>query len=88
MDANTKDVLMALIALISAVVTPLIVVYVGNRTKKSITDEMGGVKTKVEEYHKEVNGKMGLLLEKTVDLATATEKARAKAETEQKERKQ
>lgn len=65
MDANTKDVLMALIALISAVVTPLIVVYVNRLTMK-----------KVEGYHKEVNGKMGQLLETTASLATATEKAR------------
>lgn len=69
MDANTKDVLMAVIALISAVVTPLVVVYVGKMNAK-----------KVDDYHKEVNGKMGMLLETTKDLATATEKARAKSE--------
>jgi hypothetical protein len=69
MDANTKDVLMAVIALISAIVTPVVVVYVNRQTNK-----------KVDEYHKEVNGKMGQLLETTKDLATANEKARAQSE--------
>lgn len=73
MDANTKDVLMAVIALISAVVTPLVVVYVNKQTNK-----------KVDEYHKEVNGKMGQLLETTKELATAQEKARAQGEAKNK----
>lgn len=80
MDANTKDVLMALIALISAVVTPLVVVYVGRVNAAKIAS----VKEKVDEYHKEVNGKMGTLLETTKELATAQEKARADAETKHK----
>lgn len=57
---------MALITLISAIVTPIVVVYVSKQTNK-----------KVDEYHKEVNGKMGQLLETTKELATAQEKARA-----------
>ena len=76
MDGNTKDVLMALIALISAIVTPLIVVYVGRQNANRLT----GIKDRVEEYHKEVNGKMGLLLQTTKDLATAQEKARNESE--------
>jgi hypothetical protein len=76
MDANTKDVLMALIALISAIVTPLVVVYVARQQ----ANKMNTIKDKVDEYHKEVNGKMGQLLETTKDLATANEKARAKEE--------
>jgi len=74
MDANTKDVLMALIALISAVVTPIVVVYVA----KQQSNKMNSVATKVDEYHKAVNGNMEKLLETTKDLATAQEKARAK----------
>jgi ABC-type bacteriocin/lantibiotic exporter with double-glycine peptidase domain len=73
MDANTKDVLMALIALISAIVTPIVVVYVGKINAK-----------KVDDYHKEVNGKMGLLLETTKQLAT--EKARADEEDAKKKK--
>jgi hypothetical protein len=69
MDDNTTKVLMAVIALVSAVVTPLVVVLVGNIQAR-----------KIDKYHKEVNGKMGTLLETTKQLATATEKARADAE--------
>lgn len=76
MDANTKDVLMALIALISAVVTPLIVVYVNQKQIKKLNT----VETKLDENHRLTNGHMQKLLETTASLATATEKARAKAE--------
>ena len=75
MDANTKDVLMALIALISAVVTPLIVVYVGRQNYNKVN----GLTTKVDEYHKAVNGNMEKLLNTTAELATANEKARNEA---------
>lgn len=37
-------------------------------------------KTKVDKYHKEVNGKMGELIETTKQLATAKEKAKNKEE--------
>jgi len=73
MDANTKDVLMALIALISAIVTPLIVLYVNHKQGQ----KLNSMNDKVEGYHKEVNGNMQNLLQTTKDLATATEKARA-----------
>jgi len=65
MDDNTREVLIALLALISAVVTPMVVVYVNNRTNK-----------KIDGYHKEVNGNMSKLIETTKELATATEKAK------------
>lgn len=73
MDANTKDVLMALIALISAIVTPLIVLYVNQKQVK----KLNVMNEKVDGYHKEVNGNMAKLLETTKELATAQEKARA-----------
>jgi len=76
MDANTKDVLMALIALISAVVTPVIVVYVNSRTNKKVEI----IETKLDENHRLTNGHMTQLLQTTKDLATATEKARAQGE--------
>ena len=67
MDDNTTKVLMAVIALIGTIVTPIVVVYVAKQTNK-----------KVDAYHKEVNGHMTQLLETTKDLATANEKARVK----------
>jgi hypothetical protein len=76
MDDNTTKVLMAVIALVSAVITPLVVVWVGKMQAK-----------KIDDYHKEVNGKMGLLLETTKDLATAAEKARNEAEEKAKGKK-
>jgi hypothetical protein len=76
MDANTKDVLMALIALISAIVTPLIVLYVSQKQGK----KLNSVSEKVDGYHKEVNGNMAKLIETTKELATAQEKARAKSD--------
>lgn len=72
MDDNTTKVLMAVIALITTVVTPLVVVYVGKMTNNKVTV----LQTKVEEYHKEVNGNMGKLLKTTEELATAKEMAR------------
>lgn len=80
MDANTKDVLMALIALISAVVTPLIVLYVNNKTIKKLSTVEG----KLDENHRLTNGHMAKLIETTKELATATEKARGKAENKNK----
>jgi hypothetical protein len=72
MDDNTRIVLTSVIALISAVVTPIVVVYVNNRTNKRVSD----VSDKVDVYHKEVNGNMAKLIQTTKDLATATEKAK------------
>lgn len=80
MDGNTKDVLMAVIALISAVVTPLVVVYVNNRTNKKIVT----IENKLDENHKLTNGHMTALLQTTKDLATAQEKARGVAEQKKK----
>ena len=76
MDANTRDVLMALITM---VITPLVVLYISRKQAKRIDDvktEVQTVKTNVEEYHKAVNGNMEKLLETTKELATAQEKAR------------
>lgn len=88
MDANTKDVLMAVIALISAVVTPLILLYVTKKQNEKIdsnqlalTTNQSQITAKVEEYHKEVNGNMSKLLKTTEELATANEKVRAASET-------
>lgn len=72
MDDNTTKVLMAVIALVSTIVTPLVVVYVGKMNSIKIKE----VKEKVDEYHKEVNGNMARLLDTTEQLATANEKAR------------
>lgn len=76
MDSNTKDVLMAIIALISAVVTPLIVLYVNQKQMKKIN----AVECKVEDNHKLINGHMTALIETTKQLAIAQEKARAENE--------
>ena len=67
MDDNTKDVIVALISLISAVITPVIVIYVNKRTNK-----------KVDEYHKAVNGNMEKLLKSTKDLAVSDERTRVR----------
>lgn len=87
MDANTKDVLMAIIALISAVVTPLILLYVTKKQNEKIdnnqvalTANQTQIAAKVEEYHKEVNGHMTQLLKTREDLGAANEKVRAAAE--------
>jgi len=80
MDANTRDVLMAIITM---VITPLVVLYINRKQAKRIDDvkvEVQAVKSNVEEYHKAVNGNMEKLLETTKDLATAKEKARGEAE--------
>lgn len=79
MDANTKEVLMAVIALISAVVTPLIVLYVSQKQVKKLNT----VEQKLDENHRLTNGHMTQLLETTKQLATATEKARAENEKKQ-----
>lgn len=76
MDGNTKDVLMAIIALVSAVVTPFIVLYVNKRQLEKIDT----VEKKLDENHKLTNGHMSTLLETTKQLATANEKARHVAE--------
>lgn len=87
MDANTKDVLMAIIALISAVVTPLILLYVTKKQNEKIdnnqialTANQNQITAKVEEYHKEVNGHMTQLLKTREDLGAANEKVRAASE--------
>lgn len=80
MDGNTKDVLMAIIALISAVVTPLIVLYVNKRQLEKIDT----VEKKLDENHKLTNGHMTTLLQTTKELATAQEKARGVAEQKKK----
>jgi alcohol dehydrogenase class IV len=72
MDSNTKDVLMAIIALISAIVTPLIVLYVNNKTNKKVDV----IETKLDESHKQMNGNLDKLIKASTDLATATEKAK------------
>ena len=80
MDANTRDVLMALITM---VITPLVVLYISRKQAKrieAVKTEVQSVKTNVEEYHKAVNGNMEKLLNTTAQLATATEKARAEGE--------
>lgn len=74
MDANTKDVLMAVIALISAVVTPLVVVYVNKQTNKKVDV----VEKKLDESHKQMNGNLDKLIKSTADLATLTEKNKHK----------
>lgn len=77
MDENTKEVLMAVIALISAIVTPIIVLYVNQKQIKKL-DKVEG---KVDEYHRSVNGNMEKLLKTREELATANEKVRAASET-------
>lgn len=83
MDENTRDVLLSLIALISAVVTPLIVVYVNRLTMKKVHVIEG----KLDENHKLVNGHLSALIQTTKELATANERARADAEDKQKSKK-
>lgn len=87
MDDNTTKVVMAVIALVSAVVTPLVLVIVTRMQNKLITNNQAETKTalvavteKVEVYHKEVNGHMSKLLDTTKELATAQEKVRASNE--------
>lgn len=74
MDANTKEVLMAVIALISAIVTPIVVVLAAKIQAKKIDV----VEKKLDENHKLANGHFTQLLKTTAELATAQEKARGK----------
>jgi hypothetical protein len=76
MDDNTTKVVMAIIALISAVVTPLVLVIVTKMQNNKIDKNQIEIVEKVDVYHKEVNGNMAKLLKTTADLATAQEKAR------------
>lgn len=82
MDPNTATVLNSVLDIISIIVTGIMVVYVARNNKKvdAVKSDVSTVNSKVEEYHKEVNGKMGLLLETTKQLATANEKARSEKE--------
>lgn len=86
MDDNTTKVLMAIIALVSAVVTPIVLVYVTRKQNEKIdanqvqiTGKVDVVEKKLDENHRLTNGHMTTLLETTKDLATAQEKARADA---------
>jgi len=76
MDDNTTKVVMAIIALVSAVVTPLVLVIVTRMQNNKIDKNQVEIVEKVDVYHKEVNGNMAKLLKTTADLATAQEKAR------------
>lgn len=74
--------------IVSIIVTALMVVYVARSNKK-----MDKVNTKVEEYHKAVNGNMEKLLKTTAELATAKEKKKGddaliieKAKTEEQKK--
>lgn len=81
MDDNTTKVLMALISLISAVVTPLVVVFVNRKTNKKVDAncrKLEVVEDKLDESHKQMNGNLDKLIKTTAELATAQEKARAK----------
>jgi hypothetical protein len=70
MDDNLKEVLMSLIALISAIVTPIVVVYVNSKTNK----KMDVVEKKLDESHRQMNGNLDKLIKSTEDLATLREK--------------
>lgn len=76
MDDNTTKVVMAIIALISAVVTPLVVVIATKMQNKKIDT----IETKLDENHKQQNGNLTKLLETTSQLATAKEKAKNEKE--------
>lgn len=70
MDDNTTKVVMAVIALISAIVTPLVVVIATRMQNKKIDV----IENKLDENHRLTNGHMTTLLKTTKDLATMTEK--------------
>lgn len=70
MDDNTTKVLLAIIALISALVTPIVVVFVANKTNKKVAV----IETKLDESHRQMNGNLDKLIKSTKDLATLQEK--------------
>lgn len=81
MDDNTTKVLMALIALISAIVTPLVLVIVTKMQNKKIdanqvvvVNKQKEIVQKLDESHKQMNGNLDKLIKSTADLATLTEK--------------
>lgn len=70
MDDNTTKVIMAIIALVSAVVTPLVLVYVTRKQNEKIdanqvqiTSKVDIVEKKLDENHQLTNGHMTKLLE-------------------------
>lgn len=72
---------MAIIALISAIVTPLVVVIVTKMQNKKIDTNQAVVVqkqveivAKLDESHKQMNGNLDKLIKSTADLATLTEK--------------
>lgn len=78
---------MAIIALVSAVVTPLVLVYVTRKQNEKIdanqvqiTGKVDVVEKKLDDNHRLTNGHMTTLLQTTKDLATANEKVRAASE--------
>lgn len=81
MDDNTTKVIMAIIALVSAVVTPLVLVYVTRKQNEKIdsnqaeiTGKVDVVEKKLDESHKQMNGNLDKLIKSTADLATLKEK--------------
>lgn len=83
MDENLKEVLLAVIALISAVVTPIVLVYVTRKQNEKIdanqvqiTGKVDVVEKKLDESHKQMNGNLDKLIKSTADLATLTEKSK------------
>lgn len=86
MDSNTKDVLLAVIEIISAIVTALMIVYVARSNKKidSVNTKVDVVEKKLDENHTQQNGNLNKLLETTKQLATAQEKARNEAQDKSK----
>lgn len=72
MDDNTTKVLLAIISLISAVVTPLVVVYVANRTNKKVAiveSKVAVVDSKLDHNFEQANGHFTKLLETTAKLS-------------------
>lgn len=73
---NTNELILAIVTLFfSAVVTPLVILYVNNKTNKKVAV----IETKLDENHKQQNGNLTKLLKTTADLATANEKAKQEA---------
>ena len=90
MDANTKEVLIAILTL---VISPLILWFIARRNSKEIKaislqvveqkekllEKVDVVEKKLDENHKQANGHFSELLESAKQLATAKEKEKGDA---------
>lgn len=80
MDDNTTKVLLAVIASVSTLVTPIVLFYVSRKTDKKVA----AVETKLDENFKQANGHFTKLLDTTAKLSKEEGRKEEKAKDKNK----